>query len=291
MHRILSLVVSVGLLLAPSVVRAQKEQSIQFVKKGFAVGDTDTTDMHVELKMNFVVHGPEMEPETMNMSSATKEHFTYTVLSVSKGGIDRLKVAFGDAYEEATEEDQTGRKDSPVSGKTYVAALEKGKVVVTDEAGKAVSKEEQDGVKERIPKLGKADPVEAALPDKPIRVGESLDRFAKVLTKEVLEQENQPEMRFTGTKVKLADVTKDARGTVGTFRVTSTMTIKDPESPHVMTVPFEGTMTLLAEGVRMDDFSLAGPVKLTLKPELRKRGLTIEGDGSMKMSVSSPKQK
>ena len=58
MHRISSFIVAVGLLLAPSLVGAQaegarKEQSLQLKKRQAAVGDVDTVDMRVVLRMDF----------------------------------------------------------------------------------------------------------------------------------------------------------------------------------------------------------------------------------------------
>lgn len=289
MHRILSLAVTVGLLFAPSAVVAQgsKAPSFQFVKKDTAVGDVVTTDTRVEMKMDFALFGPQMEPESMVMTSTSVDRYTVTVLEAHQGLIDKVKIAFEDVYEEQADNGNTQRKAHPVSGKVYAAGLVKGKVAVTDEAGNPVSQEEQTDVAGRLPELGKVDPLEAALPTTPLKVGASLDRFAKVLTTEVLQQEGDPNTRFSGTRVRLSEVTRDARGTLGIFRITTTMTTKDPESPVVLTVPLEGQMTARAEGAELLEFTLAGPMRLAVTPKVRKQGLSVKGSGEMKMHVSS----
>lgn len=292
MHRIGSFIVAVGLLLVPSTVRAEgeaerKEQTFQVVKKGAAVGDVDVTISQMEMRLRLVVRGPDAEPEVIELSNVTSERYTQTVLAARKGVIERVKVSYGDGYEESVEDGKTQRKKSPVSGKVYVAGLVKGRVVVTDEVGKPVSKEEQELVEDQLPVLGKVDPLDAALPDTPIRVGDSLDRFAKVFEREML-PEGDPTMRFHDTQVRLAEVTRDARGSVGTFRVSTTLTIKDPENPIVMTFPMEGRMSLLADGVRALDFTLSGPVRVAVSEELRKQGVTVESEGDVNIHVSSP---
>ena len=207
------------------------------------------------------------------------------MLAVRKGLADRVKVAFGDMYEESTDKGKTTRKNSPFSGKVYVAAYQKGRVVVTDEAGKTVSEEERASVASRIPNLGKVSPLEAALPDKPIRVGDSLDRFAQVLGEKIFPQGDDSTLEFSDTQVRLAGVTKDARGAVGTLRVTTMLTIKGSESPITMTVPLEGTITALGRGAKVLELNLSGPMKAELAPELRAQGLTMGGQGELKMSM------
>jgi hypothetical protein len=86
--------------------------------------------------------------------------------------------------------------------------------------------------------------------------------------------------------VRLADVTKDARGTVGTLRVTTMLTIKGSESPITMTVPLEGTMTALGQGAKLLELTLSGPMKAELTPELRTQGLTVGGQGELKMRMT-----
>lgn len=291
-HRIGSFIVAVGLLLAPSTVRAQaeaerKEKTFQVVKKGAAVGDVDETVSQMEMRLRLVVRGPDAEPEVMELSNVSSDRYTQTVLAARKGFIERVKVSYGDAYEESMEDGKRQRKTSPVSGKVYIGGLVKGRVVVTDEAGKPVSKEEQELVEDALPVLGKEDPLDAALPDTPIRVGDSLDRFAKVFEREMFPQDD-PTMRFHDTQVRLAEATRDARGSVGTFRVTTTLTIKDPENPVVMTFPMEGTFSLLAEGGRGLDFTLSGPVRVAVSEELRKQGVTVEAEGDVNIHVNSP---
>jgi hypothetical protein len=294
MHRVSSFIVAVGVLLAPSVVGAQagaqvegarKEQSFQLKKRQAAVGDVDTVDLQVVLRLAFELTGPEIEPEPLNVSSTTASHCTTTVLAARKGIIDRLKVAFGDMFDETEEGGKKERQASPISGKTYLAGMTKGRLVVTDEAGKPVSKEEQAAVKENLPELGKADPLEAALPDKPIRVGDSLDRFAKVFTEEFL-QTGDPSTRFRGTRIRLSEITQDAKGPVGIFSVSTTMTLEQADSPVVMTIPLEGKLSMLSEGARLLEFSLAGPAQVALLEEFRNQGVKVEGEGEMKLHLT-----
>lgn len=296
MHRVVSCIIAVGLLLAPSVVGAQaggarKEQSFQLKKQDAAVGQADTVDLQVQLQVAFALRAPESEPQPVEVVSSNSSRYTTTVLAARKRIVDRVKVVYGDVFEETVGSDTRERKVSPVSGRTYLAEMTKGRLVVTDEAGKPVSPEEQATVKDHLPELGKVDPLEAALPDKPIRVGDSLDRFAKVLTKEVF-QTGDPSTRFSDTRVRLYEVVQGARGPVGVFNVSTTMTLQEAGSPVVMTIPLKGTLSLLGEGAHVLEFFLSGRVGVEVTGKLRKQGATVEGDGELKLllksSVSKP---
>ncbi|WP_164008591.1 hypothetical protein [Pyxidicoccus trucidator] len=292
MHRLVSSIVIVGLALAPSIVSAQagdglKGQTFQLKKKAPAVGDVETVALGLEMRLDFVLSGPDMDSEPLELSNTSSSNYSMTVLAARKGLLERVKVVYGDMYEDAVEEGKKERTVSPVNGKTYVAGLEKGRMVVTTEDGKPVSPEELAAIKENLPELGKVDALEAALPDKPLRVGDSLDRFAKVLTKEVL-QPDDPAARFTGTRVRLSEIVQDARGAVGIFSVSTTMTVQEKDSPVTVTIPLEGKMSLLAEGARMFGFSLAGPASVGLSKELRAAGISVAGEGGMKLTVTDP---
>src|SRR5689334_2823608 len=96
-HRIGSFIVAVGLLLAPSTVRAEGEaerkgQTFQVVKKGAAVGDVDVTVSQMEMRLRLVVRGPDAEPEEIELSNVTSDRYTQTVLAARKGLIERVKV-------------------------------------------------------------------------------------------------------------------------------------------------------------------------------------------------------
>ncbi|MFP2925948.1 hypothetical protein ACLESO_12165 [Pyxidicoccus sp. 3LG] len=291
MHRVLSFVVSVGLALAPSGVLAQAKAGpkvLQLQKKEPRVGDVEQVDMNTEMRMAFDITGPEMEAEALEMSSTEVSNYTLTVLAARKRIIEQVKITFRDAGEVSVEGGQSTRTPSPVHGKSYLAGMTRGRLVVTDANGKAVSKEEAAVVKDLLPALGKVDPLEAALPDTPIKVGDSLARFAKALQDETLAQDD-PSAQVRDTRVRLAEVVQEARGPVGIFDVTTTFVIKaSAESPFEMTIPLEGKMSLLADGAKLRDFSLSGPVKLVLTKELRAQGLKAEGEGAMKLLMTDP---
>jgi hypothetical protein len=294
MYRFAVCIISAGLVFAPAIVRAQeaeapKARTFQFQKKQPAAGDVSTAQQRMVLKLDFVLSGPDIEPTPIKTSSTSVSHYSTTVLAARKGIVDRVKLAFSEMYDdEVGEEGKTERKAGPASGKTYLASWEKGRVVVTDEAGKPISQEEREAIQGSLPKLGKPDPVEAALPETPLRVGDSLDRFAKVFEKEVLTSSSAGSVRFGKTRIRLAEIVQDARGDVGVFSMSTTMTLQDAEAPFVMIVPMEGKISFRAKGARVLEFSLGGPARMEILQAMRAAGLTVEGSGETRLHLVDP---
>ncbi|NMO15086.1 hypothetical protein HPC49_16405 [Pyxidicoccus fallax] len=292
MYRFVAFIISAALFFAPSVVEAEqegtpKERTFQFEKRYAAAGDVDTVRLRMDMKLDFLLNGPGAEPEEMKASDTTITHYVMTVLAARKGRLDRVKLAFGEKYEDTVEEGKPERKVSPLSGKTYLAGWVKGRVVVTDEAGKPISKEERDDIESSLPEFGKADRVLAAFPDKPIRVGDSLDRFAKVFAEESLQSKDSG-VRFLDTRVRLLEIVPDPKGDVGIFSLTTTMVFLEADGPLGMTFPMEGQLRIRGKGARLLEFTMAGPARVEVNEALRAVGVTVQGSGETRLHLVDP---
>lgn len=293
MYRFVALIISAALFFAPSDARAQqarasKERTFRMEKRRAADGDVNTVQLRMEMKLDFLLNGPGARPKEMKASDTMVTHYVMTVLAAHKGRLEMVKLAFGETYEDSVEEGKLEREVSPLSGKTYLAARVEGRVVVTDEGGKPISEEERDAIRSHLPDLGKADRVQAALPDKPIRVGDRLDRFAKVFTEEALQSKESSGVRFNNTRVWLSEIVQDPKGDVGIFSLTTTMVFLDGGGPIGMTFPMQGKLRIRGKGARLLEFSLAGPAQVEVNEMLREAGVTAQGSGETRMHMVDP---
>lgn len=298
MHRVYPFVVSLGLSLAPLAAHAAtpaapaaevKAPTIQFKQVNARVGDQEELDNAVDMRLALDLRASDMDkPMSVAMSVTSSSRHTVTVLAAKGKVVSKVKLAFGDVGEVAEEQGEVQRKASPVSGKTYLAEWKKDRVVITDAKGKPVPKEEADEVTKHLPELGKPDALEAAFPKTPLAVGATLDGFSDALAKQIVDEQGD-DTRVTQTRARLVEVRQDPRGVVGVFDVAMTVSRQEINAPFLMTIPLQGQMLVLAEGIQLLELTLSGPVKVALTDDAVEQGFEARGEGAMRLRLTGRK--
>ncbi|WNZ63130.1 hypothetical protein QEG98_04910 [Myxococcus sp. MxC21-1] len=298
MHRVYPFVVSLGLSLAPLAAHATapaapapevKAPTIQFKQVNARVGDQEELDNAVDMRLALDLRASDMDkPMSVAMSVTSSSRHTVTVLAAKGKVISKVKMAFGDVGEVAEEQGKVQRKASPVSRKTYLAEWKKDRVVITNAAGKPVPKEEADEVTKHLPELGKPDRLEAAFPKNPLAVGATLDGFSDALAKQIVDEQGD-DTRVTQARARLVEVRQDPRGAVGIFDVAMTVLRQEINAPFLLTIPLQGQMSVLAEGIQLLELTLSGPVKVELTDDAVEQGFEARGEGAMRLRLTGRK--
>ncbi|WIG94892.1 hypothetical protein [Myxococcus sp. SDU36] len=295
MHRVYPFVVSLGLSLAPLAAHAQapgapaaevKAPTIQFKQVKARVGDQEELDNAVDMRLALDLRAADMDkPMSVAMSVTSSSRHTVTVLAAKGNIVSKVKLAFGDVGEVAEEQGEVQRKASPISRKTYLAEWKKARVVITDAKGTPVSKEEADEVTKHLPELGRPDRLEAAFPKQPLAVGATLDGFSDALAKQIVDEQGD-DTRVTQTRARLVEVRQESRGAVGIFDVAMTVSRQERNAPFLMTIPLQGQMSVLAEGIQLLELTLSGPVKVALTDDAVEQGFEARGEGAMRLRLT-----
>ncbi|WP_426756916.1 hypothetical protein [Myxococcus sp. Y35] len=297
MHRVFPFVVSMGLSLAPLAARAQAEgvarpaaarpASIQFKRSNARVGSAREVDSAVNMRLALDLRSDDIpEPLSVEMLVTTTSRHTVTTVAARGNVINKVKMAFGDVSEVSQEKGETQRKVSPISGKTYLAELKKGQLVITDAAGNPASKAELQEVQEHLPELGKPDLMEATFAGKSFVVGSTVDGFSGLLGQQMVGDQGD-DTQVTHTRAQLVEVRQAPEGTVGVFDVSMTMSRREADAPFLMTIPLKGQMSVLANGIQLLELTLSGPVQLTLTEDEAAQGIQGKGEGEMRLRLSN----
>ncbi|QQR45338.1 hypothetical protein JKA73_04155 [Myxococcus xanthus] len=298
MHRVYPFVISLGLSLAPLAAHATapaapvaevKAPTIQFKQVNARVGYQEEVDNAVDMRLALDLRASDMDkPMSVAMSVTSSSRHTVTVLAAKGKVISKVKMAFDDVGEVAEQQGKVQRKASPISRKTYLAEWKKDRVVITNAAGKPVPKEEADEVAKHLPELGKPDRMEAAFPKNPLAVGATLDGFSDTLAKQIVDEQGD-NTRVTQARARLVEVRQDPRGAVGIFDVAMTVLRQETKAPFLLTIPLQGQMSVLAEGIQLLELTLSGPVKVALTDDAVEQGFEARGEGAMRLRLMGRK--
>lgn len=274
-------------LVAALVVLTGCNEGIKFQKKAPAVGQKVQEKQQMDMNMSMTVDLSAMgkPAETTSMSKVETTVKTAEVLAASGEAATKVKVT----YSEKTDLEKKGEKEkskaSPLVGKTYIVERKDGELVVTDVEGKPVPESEARLVKKDNKSVGEPDKVAAAMPERPIKVGEEVPELAKAieaaLTKDQSDKAPKPEL--SGVKVKL----REDKGDYALFDVA--VTFSQAEGPMTVKMELTGTMGVRKSDSQPTELTLKGPLSIATdapadgKPQMMK----IDGKGDMAMTVSA----
>lgn len=267
----------------------EQGRTIRFTKKDAVVGESEEQRLRMEMTQEFSVTAPEMEPESISLKSTMVQTQVLTTLAAKGRIVTQRKIAYGEVQD--VTKDGNGketREVAAVNGKSYLGEFKKGRIVVTDLDGMAVTKEVRETVLSDLEGLGAEDPIVAAFPEAPLKIGDSVERVAKAFQESLQKGGGDDGVVFKDTRIQLAEIRHEARGPVGVFTVSTTLEVPaDEESPVAMSVTYQGTMNILAAGIVLTSFSMAGPLKLTPTPELHELGMRVTGKGDSRLVLTT----
>jgi hypothetical protein len=247
---------------SPSAIAPEKLDRITFKKKDPAVGMQygyhDATEMSLGLT----------KPKKADIVRKDASEQKVELLAVEGRIVQRVKVTYVEKSETEIDDGKETIKKPLVRGHTYFAEAKAGKIEVRDENRRTVKKEESDVVsKDYAEMLGKPDKLLAALPDVPVKVGDSANGLAEWVKDGLVQMGN---IDIKSTSVKLDSVATDARGNYGVFAVKAKVTLK--VGALSFDLDLTGHLDVREDG-RPQAFELAGPLAV--------KGGGAEGTGKL----------
>ena len=202
------------------------------------------------------------------------------ILAVTGDAITKVKVKYTTLDSSMTEGGKATKEPDPRVGKTYVVSSKDGKVEVLGEDGKAAVPVEATLVEKDFQRLGKADPIAAALPARVLKPGENVPELADAI-KAMMKSNGG------GKDMEISDVTatfKEKSGDEGIFDVA--LTLGKADGPMKMSVPLKGELHLRTADGQMASIKLAGPVTVSTNESDPKNKVKMSGKGNMEIEAA-----
>ncbi|MBL8720866.1 MAG: hypothetical protein JNL79_33065 [Myxococcales bacterium] len=265
----------------------KKEEGITFKGKAPAVGDKFDEKKASDMKMTITIEVG--AKKTSEFTEVENSHKTVEALAVDGKAITKAKITYSEYKKIETEDGKEKKKPpSPLGGKTFLFELKDGKVLVTDEKGGKLPKDEETKVLAKNRHFGKPDPFLEGMPDKPLKPGDKVDSMVKALEQYFKDDDDSakdpPEIK--DVKVKLDSIEKDGKDQIGVFSVEMTMASpKDNKSPVDLKIPLKGKVKVRAKDGFTTSIDLEGPVTM----ESNDAKFKMSGKGKAHMNITQTK--
>ena len=266
----------------PETAPKDKPLALVFTVKPPFVGEKEDIETHAErhatvhTEINGRIHDSKIDDIT-----TMKVHIE--TLAVSGDIVTKLKVTYVEFTEGKNGEKPEPSKGGPILGVPYIFTINDGKIEVTDEKGKTSS----EAIKKALLDiscglhLGKRDPIRAALPDKPIQIGDKLDSFATALKAAYAACPSQNAARgYEDFEVKLAAIEGEGQARVAVFSLKwKPSSSSGAQEIWKTTGEYDSSLRIRVSDGRMLERSVTGKFTFTdAKP-----GGKSHSDGEMKL--------
>ncbi len=189
------------------------------------------------------------DPVKSEMNEREVTEKVVDVLAANAEAVTRVKVTYK-AHSKVKKEDGADKsKPSPVQGKTYIVEEKDGTVHVTLPGGSPAPAEEAKFVAKDFKRLGKADPMQKALPSIPIEVGARVDSLGEALKERLAGGDGAGATATVDKSVVTLTAVRDEGGAkVGVFDIALDVQVKDKDL--VMGFAMKGKVEVgLADGI------------------------------------------
>jgi len=259
----------------PPATPAQADKTITFSTKAKAVGDKYTTSEEMRTKFTVVVGN-----QTVNMEGVENEERKTEVLAVKDGLATKVRATYTKHTKDVKTDGKPKDERSPVAGKTYLVERKGDAIVVTDNAGKAVSAVEQKKIEGDYKRLGKPDEVTNALKSKPRKIGDKLDDVAAALAGQLKDRGSKAGSNVTVEQTKLVlSGTKRIDGADHAV-LDLTMKLSGDEPNGKLTMTLGGQVFVRIDEASFGEIAVSGPITMTGK------GADLRGTMSMKTKTA-----
>lgn len=243
----------------------KKEEGVTFTKRAPAVGDTDTSVSIQTMKMKLEGKEP------MELDQARTIEKIEECLVVTEKRCTKMKVTFT-KYEEIEKVGDKEKKNDVLNGKVYTVEQKGDDVEILTEKGEKISGPENKELVGMYDDVGGDIEIVNALPDGPVKVGDSLDEVAKavagrmqkdkvikttkidskVVVKSIKEEGGKTIVTLDvnivaeGEGAATGKIKSEMKGTVDVRTDTGASTAQSLEGPFEMAMPMgnaKGTMT------------------------------------------------
>ena len=201
-----------------------------------------------------------------------------TVLANDGKAVTKKKVHYEELVKVSKKGEREQRVPSPLTGKTYVIALEQGKVVITGGGGEPVSEVEREALLEDNKEFGKPPQFAAFVPKHPMAPGERFTPPKEVLADMFGDGKSYGDVEFT-----FVGPEERAGKKVGKFEFV--MTITDQRQGATTTIRSKGAVLLLLESGWPIELELGGQVTVTAPGDKPNR--KVAGSGTLEMKLAA----
>ncbi|GAC1355375.1 MAG: hypothetical protein NVSMB47_08830 [Polyangiales bacterium] len=214
------------------------------------------------------------------MDSTQSETRDEEILAVAGDAITKLKVTYASLDSSMNDGTKDTKTPDPRAGKTYVVDAKDGKVEILGEDGKPTVPVEATMVEKDYHRLGKPDPIAAALPARTLKAGESVPELADAIKAMLKESGGGKEMDVSDVSATF----KEKSGDEGVFDIG--VTLGKTEGPMKMSMPLKGELHVRTTDGQMASMKLAGPVSVTTNDSDPKNKVKITGKGNMELEAA-----
>ncbi len=247
---------------APSPLESSGGESIEFEKAPLVVGSRTHIRQSVTRRIRF--QRPAVEETT---TTDTTER-TVTILAADSHTPLRIGIEFGSVSTVETRLGVTTRREASIADKRYVAEFVRGRVVVTDARREPVSEVESSAVLRYARSLGAPSPEISALPDHPLRVGDTAETIAELVRSGLAEGK----LKAQSVDVVLASIRRERAAAIARFDLRVEGEARDHEL--VASASIRGSLDIASNGGRFRHVHLEGPLELS-SPALAATGTLV----------------
>jgi hypothetical protein len=259
----------------PSLLGKLKEavgSEITITRQPPKVGDKRTVDHTTNVTMNLA-----FGPKKIDFSEDETSKRTEEVMALDGETITKMKVGYQSRKKTKTDNGRTGAPDkTKLDGRVVIVEYVKGKVVITAEDGPPLDAASKKAVEKDYKRFGKPDKAAAALPTRPLKVGDEVKELTDALTTEMKEDMDGEKQGMVAENAKV--VLEKADNGVATFKLT--MTLRMTKGILKGTIPLTGSFVVRASDGSLLKSDNAGPLNLDVTEADKKKGLS--GTGTVK---------
>lgn len=238
-----------------------KLDTATFTRRASAVGDKETVESLTVMKMAGTINDPKAGAVKFDTDETETVSKVEECLKVDAGSCVQIKVTYKNSRKKGTTMGEAIDEPSPVVSKSYVVEKTADGVKVTKADGSEPPKAELKEVSDDYKSFADRGKMKNVLPEKPIKVGDSLDEAAKAMAG--LLGGSSKGLVVKEAKLKVKDLRVEGGRKIATLDVKITVDSADPNGTKAK-VSMTGTVDLLIDSGETVKTNLTGPLDVTM---------------------------
>lgn len=267
---------------SPGLIEKVKEavsNEVTLKPKAPAVGMKRQVDESSETNMQIKMGAREMNIVEKETAKRVEE-----VMAVEGNTITKMKVTYEIHSKESTEGGKTRKTPDLLAGKSFLLESVKGKVNVTTDAGKPVAGPAKNALLKEYKTFGQQDKVEAALANRPLKIGEPVTGLDEVMTEQLKAAVDDGRSGIVVDPPKMTLKRKD--GDFAVFEMAATVKMTKGMMKGLV-IDTSGEIFIHTTDSRSTKTNTSGTMALSPEEQSKNKGLSLSGTIKQN-SVASP---